>query len=318
MAEKRGGKEEEGMKVKEIKKIKIREIKGIRYAVRTAYIDDEASQELEESIKTQGMINPITVVETERGYEVIAGWRRYIAAENAGIEEIWVTVIEGDEKELYATAVQENVTRKNLSPYEIILLIDDLLYEKKFGEEEVRKILGVSQRHFQRYKALLNAGRRIWDALHEGRISMSQAYEIVQCRDDSHRERMLKTAVQSGASAEVLRKWRREIEEEIDMRKIAEEWTREEGKEERREEASIEEEAKRYIEGEEKRGEEEEEDKEVDAKMYFDAKAYEKFYCNACEQVKHISEKRFVVMCRACEEEYREAILLMKREKERG
>ncbi|MFN3368464.1 MAG: ParB/RepB/Spo0J family partition protein, partial [Thermus sp.] len=104
---------------------------------------DEASLEaLAESVRAHGVLEPLLVRKAGEGYEIIAGERRYRAAEMAGLKEVPVIILEVDERTAQAIALMENLQREDLNPYEETLGVLDLLaLELSKSREEVVSLL---------------------------------------------------------------------------------------------------------------------------------------------------------------------------------
>ena len=105
------------MDEKNITNIKIENILPNRMQPRIVF-EDESIDELAESIKKHGIINPITVRRLGNKYEIIAGERRFKASQSIGLKEIPAIVIEADDKKTAELALNENIQRKELSPIE--------------------------------------------------------------------------------------------------------------------------------------------------------------------------------------------------------
>ena len=106
--------------------------------------DDDALQELADSIAQYGLIQPITVRRREGGfYQIIAGERRWRACRMAGLVEVPVRVIEADDRRVAELALVENLQREDLNPIEEALGYKSLIEEYGLTQEEASKSVGV-------------------------------------------------------------------------------------------------------------------------------------------------------------------------------
>jgi ParB family transcriptional regulator, chromosome partitioning protein len=107
--------------------------------------DHEGLEELIESIKVHGIIQPVIVTKTDNGYELIAGERRLRSAKVIGLNTVPGIVREAKEQEKLELAIIENLQRKNLNPIERAVAYEKLMDEFNLSQEEVGKKLGVSR-----------------------------------------------------------------------------------------------------------------------------------------------------------------------------
>ena len=109
------------------------------------YFDDETLEELKNSILEFGLLQPITVRRTGGGYELIAGERRFRAAQLAGLEEIPAIVVESDEKKSADLSLLENLQREDLTFFEIAQSYERLIREQGMTQSEVAEKIGRSR-----------------------------------------------------------------------------------------------------------------------------------------------------------------------------
>ena len=144
--------------------------------------DKENLEELTNSIKERGIIQPIIVRVSEdqkNKYEIIAGERRWQAAQNAGLHEVPVIIIKADNLKSLEFAIVENVQRKDLNPIEEAegykRLIDDFQYD----QEKVSKFIGKSRAHISNCIRLLSLPKEIIELIIEEKISQGHAKILV-------------------------------------------------------------------------------------------------------------------------------------------
>ena len=153
--------EEEQVKGNEIvKNLKISEIEPNRDQPRKNF-DQESLEELAESIKEFGLIQPIVVCKKDDYYSIVAGERRWRACKIAGIEEIPVLVRDDDEKKNQEIALIENIQREDLNPIEKASGIKNLIDRFGLRQEDVAKRLGKSRSAIANTVRLLNLEPRV-------------------------------------------------------------------------------------------------------------------------------------------------------------
>jgi ParB family chromosome partitioning protein len=150
-----------------------------RYQPRTR-MDAEALAELADSIKAQGVIQPILVRPVgEDRYEIIAGERRFRAAQMAGLAEVPVTVRDVPDDAALAMALIENIQRENLNPLEEAQGVQRLVREFDFTHEQAAAAIGRSRSATSNLLRLLNLAAPVQEMLMEGRLDMGHARALL-------------------------------------------------------------------------------------------------------------------------------------------
>ncbi|MBO5235275.1 MAG: ParB/RepB/Spo0J family partition protein [Alistipes sp.] len=141
--------------------------------------DEEALAELADSIRTLGVIQPITVKPTADGrYIIISGERRWRAAQIAEIESLPAYIREVDDTNLHAMALVENVQRQDLNAIEIALSLQRLIDECGLTQDALSEKVGMKRSTVSNYMRLLKLPDEVQLALKEGVISMGHAKAI--------------------------------------------------------------------------------------------------------------------------------------------
>ena len=141
--------------------------------------DEEALEELADSIRTLGVIQPITVKRTDDGrYLIISGERRWRAARKAGLESLPAYIREVDDENLHAMALVENIQREDLNAIEIALGMQRLIDECNLTQEALSEKVGKKRSTVSNYMRLLKLPNELQLALKEGLISMGHAKAI--------------------------------------------------------------------------------------------------------------------------------------------
>ncbi|MEG0448940.1 MAG: ParB/RepB/Spo0J family partition protein [Lysinibacillus sp.] len=141
--------------------------------------DDEAIQELAESIKEHGIIQPIVVRKKRDKYEIVVGERRFRAAQLAGISEISAIVKVLTEVQMMELAILENLQREDLTPIEEAEAYQSLMENLHLTQEELSKRLGKSRPHIANHVRLLNLPEEIRQLMNEGTLSMGQGRALL-------------------------------------------------------------------------------------------------------------------------------------------
>lgn len=149
-----------------------------RYQPRSR-MDDASIAELAESIKTQGVLQPILVRSVDDGYEIIAGERRWRAAQLAGLKEVPVVLREVDDNAALAIALIENIQRENLNPLEEAVGIQRLIDEFAMTHETVGKAVGRSRSAVSNLLRLLSLPQQVQAMLMDGGIDMGHARALL-------------------------------------------------------------------------------------------------------------------------------------------
>ena len=144
------------------------------------HFDKEALQELSDSIKVQGIIQPITVRKLSKNkYQLISGERRFQASKLASLEKIPAYVRTADDQQMLEMALIENIQRENLNSIEIALSYQRLLTECDLKQEELGDRVGKNRTTVNNYLRLLKLPPDIQAALRDKRISMGHARAII-------------------------------------------------------------------------------------------------------------------------------------------
>lgn len=188
-----------------IEKLLVDQLQPGQYQPRQQFAD-VALQELADSIKVQGVVQPIIVrpIGTDK-YEIIAGERRWRASKLAGLDKVPVVIRQADSQATLAMALIENIQREDLNPIETAIGLKRLLKEFDLTQQAVADAVGRSRAAVSNLLRLLKLPQGIQDALHEGRLSMGHARAIISLPEPVQKE-LADKAIEKGWSV-------REIEE---------------------------------------------------------------------------------------------------------
>ena len=145
--------------------------------------DDKKIDELVDSIKAHGVIQPIIVSKKDNYYEIIAGERRWRASKKAGLKTIPAIIRTYDEKKTREVSLIENIQRENLNALETAEAIKELMEEHHMTQEEVAKTLGKSRSSVANTLRILNVDSRVKEMIECGQISEGHARSIASIKD---------------------------------------------------------------------------------------------------------------------------------------
>ncbi len=158
----------------------------------------EDLEELIESIKVYGIIQPIIVTKVEGGYQLIAGERRLRAARIIGLETVPAIVRQAEEQEKLELAIIENVQRKSLNPIEKAVAYQRLMDEFNLTQEQVAQKLGVSRSAVANTVRLLGLTEEAQKAIAEERISEGHAKILVSLENEKEQNNFLQKILLHG------------------------------------------------------------------------------------------------------------------------
>jgi len=142
--------------------------------------DEGALQELADSIRIQGIVQPIVVKAIgNQQFEIIAGERRWRAAKLAGLESVPVVIRKADNQATLAMALIENIQREDLNPIETAMGLKRLMKEFELTQQAVADAVGRSRTGVTNLLRLLSLPQHIQDSLHQGVLTMGHARAII-------------------------------------------------------------------------------------------------------------------------------------------
>jgi ParB family chromosome partitioning protein len=158
--------------------VEIATIRPGRYQPRTR-MDEQSLAELAQSIRSQGLLQPLVVRPLERGYELIAGERRWRAAQMAGLDKVPVIVREVPDESALVMALIENVQREDLSPIEEAAAVQRLINEFSMTHEQAADAVGRSRSATSNLLRLLKLAKPVQESLMRGAIEMGHARALL-------------------------------------------------------------------------------------------------------------------------------------------
>jgi ParB family transcriptional regulator, chromosome partitioning protein len=161
-----------------VQEVKIKDLRPNPYQPRKTF-DPEAIEELKQSILEHGILQPLIVRKSIKGYEILAGERRYRAAKEAKLETVPVVVREFNEQQMMELALLENLQREDLTPIEEANAYQALMTQLNLTQEQLAKRLGKSRPHIANHLRLLTLPKPIQQLISEGKLSMGHGRALL-------------------------------------------------------------------------------------------------------------------------------------------
>ena len=190
----------------EIIEIDLSELRANPYQPRRIF-DDEALQDLANSIKEHGVFQPIIVKKSIKGYEIIAGERRVRASKLAGLTKVPAIVRDLDDNMMMEIALLENLQRENLSAIEEALAYKSMIEKLHLTQEELSNRVGKSRSHITNILGLLRLPQEVQKMVVSNELSMAHARVLSKLDDEDRIRQLAKNIVENKISV-------REIEEQ--------------------------------------------------------------------------------------------------------
>jgi ParB family chromosome partitioning protein len=164
------------------------------------HIDDARLEELAQSIRANGVIQPIVVRRVNDGYEIVAGERRWRASQRAGLLKVPVAVRDVPDDKLLEVALIENIQRENLNPIEEAQAYRRLTDELQLSQETIAAQVGKDRATIANYMRLLRLPAEVRTALAEGALSMGHARALLSLTDEAEQRRVGRDVIARGLS----------------------------------------------------------------------------------------------------------------------
>ena len=164
-----------------INKLLISDLVSNKYQPRKVF-DEESLQDLTSSIKERGIIQPIIVrksLDNKSKYEIIAGERRWLSAQKAGLHEVPVVIIDVDDLKSLEFAIIENVQRDDLNALEEARGYKRLIAEFSYDQEKVAQFIGKSRSHIANFLRLLGLPNEVLKLIDSNKLSPGHAKILV-------------------------------------------------------------------------------------------------------------------------------------------
>lgn len=195
----------------EVKEIPLNEIRVNPYQPRKTF-NEESLNELALSIKEHGVFQPIIVKKSIRGYEIVAGERRYRASKIAGKETIPAIIREFTDEQMMEIAVLENLQRENLNAIEEAEAYLSLMKNLNLTQEQLSKRVGKSRSHITNILGILNLPQEVKDLVKENKLTMGHARTLSKIEDPEKIKELANLVISENMNVRMLEETTKEQE----------------------------------------------------------------------------------------------------------
>ena len=161
-----------------VQEISVKELRPNPYQPRKVFTE-QGIEELKQSIMQHGILQPIIVKKSIKGYEIVVGERRFRAAIEAGLKKVPAVVRDFTNQQMMELAVLENLQREDLTPIEEGIAYQSLLDKLDLTQEELAKRLGKSRPHITNHIRLLSLPEDVQEMISQGKISMGHGRAVL-------------------------------------------------------------------------------------------------------------------------------------------
>jgi ParB family transcriptional regulator, chromosome partitioning protein len=204
----------EEMQQETVQEVSLKDLRPNPYQPRKLF-DQEAIEEMKRSIQEHGILQPIIVRKSIKGYEIVVGERRYRAAKEAKLEKVPVIIRDLSEPQMMELAVLENLQREDLTPIEEASAYQLLLEKLKLTQEELAKRLGKSRPHIANHIRLLSLPSVIQEYISEKKISMGHGRALLGLRNKDKLNAVVQKTIKEGWNVRQLEKFIGQMNENV-------------------------------------------------------------------------------------------------------
>ncbi len=197
-----------------VQEIKLKELRPNPYQPRKNF-EQEAIDELKASILEHGILQPLVVRKSIKGYEIVVGERRFRAAKEANLETVPAVVREFSEQQMMELAVLENLQREDLNPIEEGQAYQTLMEKLKLTQEEVAKRLGKSRPHVANHIRLLSLPPKIQELISSEKITMGHGRALLGLRQKAKLPVLVEKVISEGLNVRQLEKLIQQLNENV-------------------------------------------------------------------------------------------------------
>lgn len=204
----------EATKDETIQDISVKELRPNPYQPRKVF-QAEAIEELKNSIIEHGILQPIIVRKSIKGYEIVAGERRFRAAKEAQLDKVPVVVREFSEQQMMELAVLENLQREDLTPIEEAVAYQTLMDRLNVTQEVLAKRLGKSRPHIANHIRLLSLPAKIQEMISTGKISMGHGRALLGLKQKDKLQALVDKVMNDGLNVRQLEQLIQHLNENV-------------------------------------------------------------------------------------------------------
>ena len=183
--------------------------------------NSELLNDLAESIKINGILQPIAVREVDNNkYEIIAGERRWRAAQIAGLTKVPIILFEANNEKTFDLAIMENVQREDLNPIEEALAIKELIEKYNFSQEKIIDITGKKRTRIVNILRVLDLPDEIQKLIAEEKISRGHGIALLSFKEDANLLEIAQSIIEKGLSVRQVEKLSKNSKSEVKSDKV--------------------------------------------------------------------------------------------------
>ena len=183
--------------------------------------NSELLNDLAESIKINGILQPIAVREVDNDkYEIIAGERRWRAAQLAGLTKVPIILFEANNEKTFELAIMENVQRQDLNPIEEALAIKELIEKYNFSQEKIIDITGKKRTRIVNILRVLDLPDEIQKLIAEEKISRGHGIALLSFKEDANLLEIAQSIIEKGLSVRQVEKLSKNSKSEVKSDKV--------------------------------------------------------------------------------------------------
>jgi len=197
-----------------VQEVDVKEIRPNPYQPRKIFTE-EAIKELKDSIIQHGIIQPIIVKKSIKGYDIVVGERRFRAAKLAGLNKVPVVIKDFTNQQMMELAVLENLQREDLTPIEEAFAYQTLLDKLDITQEELANRLGKSRPHITNHIRLLSLPESIQSLINEGKISMGHGRALLGVKQKELLPKLVEKVINEEINVRQLEKYIQQLNQDV-------------------------------------------------------------------------------------------------------
>ncbi|NSX01742.1 MAG: ParB/RepB/Spo0J family partition protein [Deltaproteobacteria bacterium TMED58] len=183
--------------------------------------NSELLNDLAESIKINGILQPIAVREVDNNkYEIIAGERRWRAAQLAGLTKVPIILFEANNEKTFELAIMENVQREDLNPIEEALAIKELIEKYNFSKEKIIDITGKKRTRIVNILRVLDLPDKVQKLIAEEKISRGHGIALLSFKEDANLLEIAQSIIEKELSVRQVEKLSKNTKSEVKSDKV--------------------------------------------------------------------------------------------------
>lgn len=203
----------------QVKEVLLKELRPNPYQPRKTFTE-ESINDLKESIINHGILQPLLVRKSIKGFEIVVGERRFRAASEAGLEKVPVIIKELTEDKMMEFALIENLQREDLNPIDEAVAYDKLMKHLKVTQEQLSKRLGKSRPHIANHLRLLQLPKSIQQLIETGQLSMGHGRALLGLKNKAKLELILEKVIEENINVRQLEQLIQKVNENVSRETI--------------------------------------------------------------------------------------------------